>query len=53
VDKLEFKVNFRSLNSTGYQKVIASRTFSNSKKGFSEFEVWIAKNRKDPDAWLV
>jgi transposase len=53
VDKLEFKVNFRSLNSTGYQKVIASRTFSNSKKGFGEFDVWIAKNRKDPDVWLV
>lgn len=53
VDKMEFKVNFRSLNSTGYQKVIASRTFSNSKKGFGEFDVWIAKNRKDPDAWLV
>jgi transposase len=53
VDKKEFKVNFRSLDSTGNQKTIASRTFSNTKKGFGEFEVWIAKNRKEPDAWLV
>jgi len=47
VDKKEFKVNLRSLDSSGKQKTLASRTFSNSKKGFSEFEIWIAKNRKD------
>ena len=53
VDKKEFKTNFRSLDSGGNQKTIASRTFANSKKGFGEFEVWITKNRKDPDAWLT
>ena len=53
VDKKEFKTNFRSLDSSGNQKTIASRTFSNTKKGFGEFEVWITKNRKDPDAWLT
>ena len=53
VDKKEFKTNFRSLDSASNQKTVASRTFSNSKKGFGEFEVWIAKNRKDPDAWLT
>jgi transposase len=53
VDKKEFKVNFRSLNSTGNQKVVGSRTFSNTAKGFAEFEFWIAKNRKHPDVHLI
>ena len=53
VDKKEFKTNFRSLDSAGYQKTIASRTFSNNKKGFAEFEIWISKNRKDMQAWLA
>lgn len=53
VDKKEFKANFRYLDSSGKQKTLASRTFSNSKKGFSEFEIWIAKNRKEPQAPLT
>jgi transposase len=53
VDKKEFKVCFRSLNNAGNHKTIASRTFSNSPKGFGSFDSWITKNRKDPDAWLV
>ena len=53
VDKREFKANIKSLDSASNQKTVASRTFSNSKKGFGEFEVWIAKNRKDRDAWLT
>jgi transposase len=53
VDKKEFKVNFRSLNSAGIQKVVGSRTFSNTQKGFGEFLVWIAKNRKKPEVQLV
>lgn len=53
VDKKEFKTNFKSLNSAGVQKVVASRTFSNSPKGFVEFDGWIAKNRKNPSARLV
>jgi len=53
VDKKEFKTNFRSLDSFSNQKTIASRTFSNSKKGFDSFDSWITKNRKDPDVRLV
>lgn len=53
VDKKEFKTNFRSLDSSSNQKTIASRTFSNSKKGFVDFEVWIAKNMKDSEVWLT
>lgn len=53
VDKKGFKVCFRSLTNAANLKTIASRTFSNSQKGFGEFESWITKNQKDPDAWLV
>jgi transposase len=53
VDKKEFKVCFRALNNAGNHKTIASHTFSNSPKGFSSFESWITKNRKNPDAGLV
>jgi transposase len=53
VDKNEFKTNFRSMDSAGNQKTIASRTFSNTKKGFAEFENWVAKNRKDTQANLA
>lgn len=53
VDKKELKTNFRSMDSAGNQKTIASSTFSNTKKGFAEFENWIAKNRKDAQANLT
>jgi len=41
------------MDQLGIQKTVASRTFANSKKGFAEFEGWIVKNKKVPNAWLV
>ena len=53
VNKSTLKTNFRSMDQLGIQKTVASRTFANSKKGFAEFEGWIVKNKKVPNAWLV
>lgn len=53
VDKKTFKAHFASMDGTAHLKTIASRTFANNPKGFTECEGWIAKNRKNPSAWLA